>query len=355
MRFLFWVFLVLLLTVRFFLYFRDKPQYPDGEKVRITDRITSQPIRYTYSQHISLAGFEIYLPLYPEVSYGDNVVVEGTVRGKEIKSPKVVAVEESTNFLFAFREKLLAFYKKALPDPHASLIAGVTLGSKSGIPADFWDALKITGTAHVVVASGMNVTLVAKFLIGFFVLFLPRRRAIPLALTGIWGYSAIAGFDAPIIRAAVMATSTFVAQEAGRLYYAWRTLIITATLMLLIRPDWITDLGFALSFVATSSLMLFERKVNRLIYFVPKFFREGFSTSLAAQIGVAPILFVTFGQFNILSPLINAALLWTIPYMTSLAMIGGVVGLITPVLGKLVLYVVFPLTSWFVFIVHLFG
>jgi len=101
--------------------------------------------------------------------------------------------------------------------------------------------------------------------------------------------------------------------------------------------------------------MLFERKIAHLVRFVPGIFREGFSTSLAAQIGVAPILFVTFGQFNLLSPIINALVLWTIPPITIIGGIGGIIGLMMPFFGKLILLLSYPLTSWFIWIVELFS
>jgi len=100
--------------------------------------------------------------------------------------------------------------------------------------------------------------------------------------------------------------------------------------------------------------MVFEKRIAKLLKFMPGVLKEGFSTSFAAQIGVSPILFVTFGQFNILSPLINALVLWTVPYIMILASLGGVVGLMLPILGKLILYVCYPLTWWFAKIVEIF-
>ena len=148
-----------------------------------------------------------------------------------------------------------------------------------------------------------------------------------------------------------MGSIAFTAQELGRLYYATRALLVTGILMLLVKPIWLTDLGFILSFVATGSLMLFESFVSRKIRIVPTIIREGLSTSTAAQIGVAPILFFTFGQFNLFSPIINAAVLWTIAPMTIIGMVGGIVGLLYLPLGKMILLLSYPLTSWFIFII----
>jgi len=338
----------------FFRYFSAQPHYSNGQRLRITARVLEEPVQYGYSQSLSLRGLKIYLPLFPEISYGDKIVVEGEVQKGELINPKLIAVGENQNFLLKLRLRLITFYRIVLPEPHASLVAGITLGSKSEIPTDFWQTLKNTGVAHVLVASGMNVTLLAGFLVSLLTAFWPRRKALPLVLVATWLYSLMTGFDAPIIRAAIMASLTFTAQFLGKLASAWRVLVITALMMLLIKPLWLTDLGFILSFVATASLLLFEKSIRERLPALPKVLREGFSTSLAAQIGVTPILFVTFGQFNILSPLVNALVLWTVPLIMVTAGVGGFVGLVAPALGKLVLYLSYPLTWWFIKIVSIF-
>ena len=354
-KYLLWFLLIIILVIRVIYFYKNQPSYPDGTRIRITSRISSEPIRYSSSQFLKLQGFKIYLPSYPEVYYGDQVVVDGTVKDGELKDPKLVGVKESKIFLYSIREQLIDFYQKNLPQPHSSLIAGVTIGSKASIPKDFWEALKKTGTAHVVVASGMNVTLVSQFLISFLALLFPRRRAIPMALMGVWSYAILSGFDAPIIRASIMGSLVFVAQEIGRLNFSLRALFMTAFAMLFVKPDWLTDIGFMLSFAATLSLILFEPKVDRFFKKIPAIIRKDFSTSLAAQVGVVPILYFGFGQFNVLSPVINAMVLWTIVPITIIGMVGGILGLIFEPVGRAVLLLVYPLTSWFVWILRIFN
>ncbi|MFV1917002.1 MAG: ComEC/Rec2 family competence protein, partial [Patescibacteria group bacterium] len=350
-RHFFWILLVLLVLIR---QISARPVYNDGDRVRITTRLASEPIRYKNSQGVAIAGLKTYLPKYPEVYYGDRVIIEGVVADGELKDPVLVFSEEGAGLLYKFRKRLVRIYSNSLPEPHASLVAGVTLGSKQSIPPDFWEALKYSGTAHVVVASGMNVTLVAGFLVNLLVLFFSRRRAVLLALMGIWVYALVSGFDAPIIRAAIMGSIGFTGIVLGRVNDAWRGLFLSALVMLVVKPEWVADLGFILSFVATASLMLFEKRVERRFSFLPRVVREDFSTSLSAQIGVAPILWATFGQFNLLSPVINALVLWTIAPITIIGIVGGITALVVPFLGRLILYVVFPMASWFVWIIRFF-
>ena len=88
---------------------------------------------------------------------------------------------------------------------------------------------------------------------------------------------------------------------------------------------------------------------------MPGIFREGMSTSLAAQIGVAPIIFFFFGQFNPFSFLINALVLWTIAPMTILAGLAAILVLISESLARLSLILVYPLTSWFIWVIEFLG
>lgn len=352
MKFLFisFIFLIFLILLRFY---STRPVYKNGDFVKITSRVYNEPIVYERQQYLTLQGLKMYLPKYPEINYGDTIIIEGVVGGNRLLNPKLVEILENKNLLYGLRQKLINFYKSSLPEPMGSLVAGITIGSKN-MPASFWEKLKQTGTAHVVVASGTNVTMFAGFLISILTYFINRKYAVFATLAGILVYVILSGFDAPIIRAGIMGSILLIGQEKGRVVNSWRILIYAAGIMLLIKPIWITDLGFILSFVATLSLMLFQTKIDNKIKFVPNILREGLSTSLAAQIGVAPIIYATFGQFNIMSPVINALILWTIPYIMGLGALAGIVGLIVPVVGRLILFVIFPLIWYFTKIIYIF-
>lgn len=352
MRPLFWLALILLVIFRFSV---TRPVYRQGDLVKISGTVRTEPLRYSNSQSLTLAGLKIYLDPYPELNYGDHVVIEGRVQDQKLLSARLISHQESSAFFFTLRERLLQVYRRALPEPHSALISGITLGSKSSLPSEFYAGLKRSGTLHVVVASGMNVSFVAAFVLSLLLLFISRKKAVIIVLFSIWIYALLSGFDAPIIRAALMGSIAFSAQGLGKLYSAWRALFLSASFMLLISPDWLWDLGFILSFVATASLLLFEQKIARRLQFLPYFFREGLSTSLAAQVGVAPILFVTFGQFNPLSPLINALILWTVPPLIIAGALAGIIGLFVPIIARVILLITFPLTWWFVKVVTVFG
>jgi competence protein ComEC len=346
--------LLVFVGFRYFIYFSTLQKLSEGH-LRITGTIGSEPTQYDRSQRISLSGYDIYLPLHPLLSLGDSVVVEGNSQEGTIKKGQLVSSKEPTNPLYLFRKKILTFYSSTLPQDSAELVAGAVLGSKQFLTTEFWNALTLTGTAHVVVASGMNVTIVSKFILDVLIFFLPRRKAVPLSVAFIWLYALLAGLGAPIIRAAIMGSLTFTAQEFGKLSDSLRIFFITCVAMILVKPEWLWDISFLLTCTATLSIMLLQKPIEQKLIKVPVFFRGDLTTSLAASIGVSPILWWNFGQFNILSPIINALVLWTIAPITIIGGIGGIIGLVFPILGKVLLYLVYPFSWWFTFVIGVFS
>jgi len=353
-RYLIWIIILLVVILRYISYFSSSHQLQNG-RLRISGTVKEEPGVFDNAQQLKLQGYKIYVPLHPSVSYGDKVIVEGEAIDGVIKKGTLVSLEETANPLYSFRKRLLQFYSSTLPTNMAALVAGCVIGSKQLLTSEFWDKLTATGTAHVVVASGMNVTIISKFILDLLVLFLPRRKAIPFTFLFVWLYAALAGFGAPIIRASVMGSLTFTAQEVGRIGSALRAFVITSVGMLLFKPEWLWDISFLLTCTATLSILLLQKPIDAKLKRVPEILRNDFTTSLAASVGVSPILWWNFGQFNILSPLINALVLWTIAPITIIGGIGGIVGLVIPVLGKGLLYLIYPFAWWFTTVIGFFS
>jgi competence protein ComEC len=345
--------LLLLIAVIRVVY--TKPDYKEGEEITIKETVRQEPSVGEGYQLIKVNGLKILLPRYPEISYGDNVMLTGVYQNGEVTNAKLISTNKGGIFLSNLRNQIIEFTKKTLPEPHSSLVAGVTLGSKSGIPYDFSLKIRKTGVAHVVVASGMNVSLVASVILGILLIFMRRRRAIVALYVSIFIYVCLSGFDPPIVRAAIMAGVVYLGQLFGRVVSTIRVLLITIMLMIIIFPYWLLDIGFILSAIATLSLILFEKSVRKRLSLVPAIFKESLSTTLAAQIGVTPILYVTFGSIYILSPIVNALVLWTIPLITILGMISAITFPIFPWVSKITLYLAYPLTSWFTVVVDMFA
>ena len=67
--------------------------------------------------------------------------------------------------LYSFRQKAKDEIYSLFGDPEASLLAGILLGIDTGISTQLQDAFRITGTSHIIVISGFNITIIAGVLI----------------------------------------------------------------------------------------------------------------------------------------------------------------------------------------------
>ncbi len=122
---------LLIILLVFLKYYSTRPVYKNGDLVKITTKVYSEPIVYTSQQYLTLQKLKIYLPKYPEITYGDSVVVIGTVNGDKLNNPKLISIEtEKRGILLNFRQKLISFYKSTLPEPYSSLVAGTVIGRK---------------------------------------------------------------------------------------------------------------------------------------------------------------------------------------------------------------------------------
>jgi len=327
---------------------------PEGEIVEIHGRVSREVTTYTYYQKIIVNNYEIYVSRFPEITYGDTVTIQASVEDGELTDAKVTSYSKGKG-VFALRESLLAQISKSLPPNDAALVSGILLGSKKLLTNPFEQKLINSGTIHIVVASGTNVTLTAAFLLALLLPFITRDKAIVIALGGVWVYVALAGFDPPLVRAAIMGSVAFSAQAFGRLSDSLSALSVSALSMLVINPLWISDVGFQLSLMATVSLILFEQYLNSKLHFVPHVLRQDLSTTLAAQIGVAPLLMYYFDRVSIISPFVNVLVLWTVVPIMIISSIGLFISLLLPVVGVFVLSLTFIFTRYFITIVSIFG
>jgi ComEC/Rec2-related protein len=346
-----------------------RPRYEEGQQVKISGVLQEEPQIYGDKQRINLANLQFYAQRFPEYHYGDKVEVVGTVQKKErgwglkVKSASEVSANNANHFLLDFRQKVLDTFGNTLPPKESSLIKGLILGTKSSLDPEFYSALKKTGTIHVVVASGSNVSLFAGAIIFMMTPYLSKRKTLLVALLVVWCYVFLIGGQPPIVRAALFASIGFVGQIFGKEINVIKVLGLVGAIMLLVNPPWIFDVGFQLSFAATVSLLLFSTYFTKITeklkkIKIPEIMRKDLATTLAAQVLVTPILFFNFGQISFMSPIVNMLVLWTIPPVMMVGSILGILGTLGNYgeLGAQALaWLVYPLLWWFISIIEMFS
>lgn len=232
--------------------------------------------------------------------------------------------------LYRLRARLEAALRSSLPEPHASLTAGIVLGTRSGTPSELRTALSATGTSHIVAVSGFNVAVVAGMVQVLATRLVGHRWALLPMLAAVWGYTLLAGAPASAIRAAVMASLVFGAAGVGRLSDPITTLALSGAAMLAWDPSLLLDLGFQLSMLATAGLVLFARRIADRLAPLPGPVREPLGVALAAQAATLPITLGTFHTMSLVSPLANLLIGAVIPLIM---LCGALLAVLAPLAG----------------------
>lgn len=244
-----------------------------------------------------------------------------------------------------FQKKLDLALASFLPSKEAGLLSGIVFGMKKSLPPKLYQQMKQTGTLHIAVASGMNITLMVIPIFGFLTIFLKRKTAlIPLTIL-IWFYALLTGFQPPIVRASIMVSLIFFAEEFGRKADNVRILLMTGYVMVFINPAIIFDLSFQLSFSSILGLIfiqpILKKSSNGLIR------SENFSSTLACQIATLPIIMINFGEYNLLSPVINLLLLWSVPYILGLGLLAALFNFVSGFIAGLLALFCYPILWYF--------
>ncbi len=367
--------LSLILLLRLVFYFANFQPYPEGQSISFETKVSSQPKVSSRGQQVNLVmpnsqRVLVRFVLIPEIQYGDRLKVEGKLKYFEAENGNRVAsmiypefeIKEKgieSNLILKVREDIINLFNSSLNPKFSPLVLGITFGIKQEMPQDFHDSLEKTGLLHVIAASGMNITMVGGFLMSLFALFLKRQIALIFTILGIFFYAFMAGFEPSIVRASIMGILVFSAQLTGRQSSSFLGLFLAAFIMLFRSPSLIYDIGFQLSFMATLGLIYFRplffinKKLKKIIE--KSFIGDDLATTISAQIFTLPILLVNFGSYSVISILVNALVLWTVPIIMIIGGVSAFVGLIFDPLGYLLSYLSIPFLLYFESTVELFS
>ena len=150
----------------------------------------------------------------------------------------------------------------------AGLAAAILLGAREGLPYEATESYLVTGTVHVLVVSGMNVTILAAGLWGLIRLgWLSRRTGLCLIIFVIVTYALLAELQPPVVRAAVLGVLMCIAAWSGRRGLAFNSLFGAALIVLAMNPSDLFRAGTQLSFLAVGTLIwignwISQRKQN---------------------------------------------------------------------------------------------
>lgn len=250
--------------------------------------------------------------------------------------------------LQAARQQVRDAINARVADPRAAgVLAALLVGDQSAIERADWTLFRTTGVAHLMVISGLHVTLFAWMAMALVAGIWPRLGkhwpvlllSVPTPVASAWGglllataYALFSGWGLPAQRAVVM-LGVVVALRLGARRWPWPMVWACALLaVLLIDPMAWLQPGFWLSFFAVGVLFASGRRLpgvplqaedevpsvarsrlHRLLFSFLGMAR----TQAVVTVALAPLSLLLFGQFSVAS---LAANLVAIPLVTQLVM-----------------------------------
>lgn len=196
--------------------------------------------------------------------------------------------------------------------PEGPLVSAITLGKQAvDLPYDIRDTFVLAGLAHAIAASGTQVSLILGLILAFTKRFSPRIQfsAGVISLILLLG---LTGLEPSICRAAFMGLITLIAIVLDREIKPLGALLLAATLLLLVNPLWIQDLGFQLSFLATLGLVVTVPPLMKRLDWLPPTLATTIAVPLAASVWTQPRLIAVFSclvPYSILTNILTAILI----------------------------------------------
>jgi competence protein ComEC len=215
-----------------------------------------------------------------------------------------------------------------LPADDRALLAGFLLGDTRALSDPTIREFRDAGMSHLLAVSGANVAFVL-VLVGPALGRLRTGTRFVGGLTVLALFGAMTRWEPSVLRASAMAGLVMLAAFLGRPVAAGRVLTLAVLALLLSDPFLLHSVGFLLSCGACAGIALFAAPIARRLR-GPPWVREGLGVTLAAQLGVAPVLLPVFGTVPLVSVPAN---LVAVPVVGPLTIWGLVAGLAGGVLG----------------------
>lgn len=323
---------------------------------------------WAYGDRLQLRGRLETPPIFADFSYRDYLARQGV--HSLMRRPRIdrLADHQGHPFwatLFTFKRHAAATINQILAEPYAALLNGILLGIETNIPRELYEQFNRTGTSHIIVISGSNISFIAGLLLLTGQRIFGRAYAPPIAIIGIVIYTLLVGADSAVSRAAVMGSMWVLAIWVGRPGAALNALFASGLLLTLIDPLTLGDVGFQLSFMATLGLIVlvpplqqrFVRQLRRLLNknelgLTMAVLNDLLIITLAAQLITAPLMMYHFGQLSLVSLITNLLILSAQPFVMTLGGLATLAGLVWLPLGNVCGWLVWLPLAWTVTIVE---
>jgi competence protein ComEC len=277
------------------------------------NRLVKNPNQFDYGKY--LEGKQIYAQIYTEASdikIGSRIDKNIWYYSSKLRTKIIENLENSH------------FNKTEL-----HVAAALILGQQQDISPDIIKDYQFAGAVHILSVSGLHIGFILLFVTFLLKPFPNTKRGSTLKLIVILfsliSFGLIAGLAPSVIRSVTMFSFVAIGIFLRRNTNIFHTLLVSMLLILLVKPSFLFDVGFQLSYLALFFILWLQPLLSQLCF--PKnkilnYFWEILTVSFAAQIGTLPLSIYYFHQFPGLFFVSNLII---IPFLSLIMALGAFV------------------------------
>lgn len=307
------------------------------EKLKNTTNNDRYIARITYLNNHSSYG-KIILNirkdhLIPKIELGSHLWVNGTIYlnrkpnnpnqfdfGKYLENQQIYAqiytdasdikisnkIDKSINYYSSIIKNRIIdnLEKNNFNKNELSVVVALILGQQQDISKEVIRDYQYAGAVHVLSVSGLHVGCILLF-VTFLLTPIPNTKRgsiikLILVIASLWVFGILAGLAPSVIRSVTMFSFVAIGMFLRRSINIYNTLLTSALLILLIKPSFLFDIGFQLSYVALFFIVWLQPLLTTIWTpknKIAKYFWDIITVSFAAQIGTFPLSIYYFHQF----------------------------------------------------------
>lgn len=321
--------------------------------------------------HIYVTKTEIYdikSPLNPDqFSYKNYLKNQQVFNQLYSKYSELFLLDNNTKTLRGHAAKFRQLINDKLKNynftkDELSIINALILGQRQGIDKNLYDSYTNAGAIHILAVSGLHVGII--LLILSFVLKPLERikhgyfiKTIVILLL-LWSYAIIAGGSASIVRATTMFSIVAIGLNLKRTSNIYNTLATSIFVLLLIKPSFIFDVGFQLSYAAVFAIVSIQPIIEPLLkpkYKLLSLLWKTLTVTVSAQFGIIPISLYYFHQFPSLFWLSNLVIIPILGIILGLGLLVitlALIDILPEFLADIFAFIIRMMNSFFEWIAH---
>ncbi len=292
--------------------------------------------------------------------YGEGVYISANVYNIEI-------IEGKEDFVLRGVENVRHYIRNTLFSnmeyENASTMAALTFGDRSYFTDEFYSNVKCAGVSHVMVVSGMHLSILVILCLKIIGKFVANRHLKAFVMAAVvLTLITLCGFTMSILRAGITYAFLAISFIINRDNDSANSLGAAVVAVLIFSPFAVLSVAFQLSVLSTFGILavalpITEYLENRRII-KSKIKLTIFSAviiTLSATLLTLPVSIYTFGYVSVVSVITNLLISYAVTLTLSVAMIALILNLFFPAFSSLMFGFCDILTSYINYVINYFG